>query len=379
MDDALQMDTIDFELVNSSGDIIKNNDPARVKNFKYHMKSLGTHFRYPLFHNYLVLINLIFETSHWTEDLVFSLDEPERIKSMSKLSKEILMFGCSEVAESIGIKHTDAMFQSLAQMQFLTKTSLLSFASPPMTRISLESGEKLWTLIKTSFQEYCECIRPDHDLLKKVISVAAGDTTYRHEMIFCMTNIWIQRFQKVIDTIFQQSERAPIITANHFQLVLMAIVAQNDFSCQSLKDTVCVTIGLETYEKMEKHCSMPPNRSYLLFKNEMPDATYWIDVYTRAGRHLSNLMADKDLTLLFKLFLLFQQLPHQTNVLKTLETLLLKKLSEKKSLQCYQNGSNAINTFVEGINDFAKSNFNLFYMLSTSEPKMRGQEQKISE
>ena len=370
MDEALHMDTVDFEFVNSSGEIIQNNDPAKVKNFKYHMKAIGTHFCYPMLYNYLILTNLIFETSHWTEDLVLSLDEPGRIKSMSNLSREMMKFGCSMIADSIGINYTDAMIQSLSEMQFLTKKSLLNFVAPSMNRIFLDSGEKFLTLIKTSFQEYCEYIRPDHDLLQKTILSAQGDKTCHHEIVFFITNIWIQRFQKVIEAIFQRSAgRAPIITVNHFQSVLMTLVAYNDFKCNSLKDTVCARIGLETYDEMEKHCSVPALKSYQLVESELPpQAHYWITVYTRAGRHLSNLLADKDLTLLFRLFLLFQQLPQQNNVLKTLEIILLNKISENNSLQCYHNGFDAINTFCESITDFAKSQSNIF-KLCMSEPK----------
>ena len=379
MDEALHMDTVDFEFVNSSGEIIKNNDPAKVKNFKYHMKAIGTHFCYPMLYNYLILINLIFETSHWTEDLILSLDEPVRIKNISNLSREMMKFGCSMIADSIGINHIGAMFQSLSAMQFLTKTGLLNFASPSITKIHQNSGEKFLTLIRNSFQEYCEYIQPDHDLIQKVILSAQGDKTYQHEIIFCMNNIWIQRYQKLIETIYERSAGiAPIITAKHFQSVLMTIVAHCDFKCNSQKDFICSTIGLDTFNAMEKPSSVPSKKSYQLVKSELPpEAHYWITVYAQAGRHMSNLLADKDLTLIFRLFLLFQQLPLQNNVLKTLEILLLKKISENNSLQCYQNGFDAINTFCESINDIAKSQVNLF-QLSMLEPKMLKEHKKCN-
>ena len=359
------MDTVDFEFVNSSGDIIANKDPAKVKNLKEHIKAIGDHFRYPLFHNFLVLVNLIFETSHWTEDLVLSLDEPERIRNMSKLCKEMMTFGCSMIAETIGIQHNNALFQSLSEMQLLTKKGLLNFASLSLSKIRMESMEKFWNLISHSFKVSCEYIRPDDALIKNIISVAEGDINDRHGN-FLMNNIWIQRFQTVIEAMCQNYGRAPIINSEHFQMVFMTFVAKNDFCCKNLKECVCHFTGLEVYHEIDKHHSMPPPKVTNMYKNDLPDTLYWSNICMRAGTKLSYLFADEDLTLLFRLLLLFQQLPQQDNILKTLESLLKKKVSENKSLQCYQNGSDAINAFMESIDELAKSSYKLVWELSIS-------------
>ena len=194
--------------------------------------------------------------------------------------------------------------------------------------------------------------------MKRIGRVAEGDPQYRGDIVQYMTKIWQIWFQKLVNTVVEKTtsgHSAPRISLPQIQMVLMVHLVKNDFQSKSVRESLLEYTGLEEYEGYEKHDTIPPLKSVVHFKSAMPNIKYWYHVYQRSGNHLKKIVKDPEMSLIYKLFLLFKDLPQFKQIYMVLERILRFKIEGDEDFNCYENASEVINTSYESLMDLGRA------------------------
>ena len=108
------MRQVSFELLNQTGDVISNQNPDTLQQFKKCLEVVDQYFLYPTFLTPYLATVFLFTLTHWSEEAVEALHEPDRIRSMEKEAREMMKASISEGGTDLAITFLDQLIEALS-------------------------------------------------------------------------------------------------------------------------------------------------------------------------------------------------------------------------------------------------------------------------
>ena len=344
------LDRVSFENLYHERALFSIRDPEKEQLFRQLFQNIQEKFNYPDTHNCLILFYLLFNTEFWTMEDHLDLREPNRIKSISDFSIELLRTGNDHIKNDLGIQHLSQLAKSVTFISQLVKDNKSRIQNAPKPSFN----EEPW--INEMVQLYdsiCHLIRPDSSLINTCAAVAGGKFHLINQWNKDTNGIWNERFQKIFGKAIPPSTNWNTrirIGSQNADLAKLLIIIQFDFRCYDLKGQLEYFYGFQNPAVEHLRGSQMVN-----IMNMVPDRDF-VRKYRNSGQYLGRFLIKREWYVLFLLITLMNDT--EDNVVQTLCDFMISTLSRKlhqsPEHKYYENPIQIIQAFFSELFNFAK-------------------------